>query len=318
MNKLIPLSALALTAACGGGGGSTGPEVTTISAEEELTRLFTDDVGETQQALLDGETLTSRSVATSVVSRDRDAETITPVTADSQVSLAFNTSGALTVEIDGKTTEFTAADATNIYGFQTFTSGDDYTDVYSWNGTMAEFLANEDVMKTIEYYQAANGREITGFAVLGTETADDALAALAAATYSGRFTMDLLPTEGMTTYGDDRDRVRGDVSMQADFAAGTISGTMSGMTVEDFETSTTVDLPGTATMDEAVFDVNGYTGTLTPDATLSSEIEGSFGGTYSGAFYGSAAEGTGGALRGMVSSPDGDEAAYGFFRGWKE
>lgn len=316
---LIPLSALALTAACGGGGGSTGPEVTVISPEEEATRVFTVDAGNFSTALA-AAPLTARSVTVSALEADYDADT-TSLTDTPEITVLKNADGALSFIIDGEQVDFTPADRSGDYGYVQDPGDDSYENIFVYSGGTLD-----------DWYDTATGGNAEAFSVLhrpdpsqpltrafgiiGTETEDAALAGLGTVFYNGRGQLIFLPAENFGSFSADADHLRGTLMMEADFDGGTISGTLTDLTLEEDNSGIENALPGTITMNEAIFDVNGYQGTLSADADLltAADVD-SVSGTYGGAFYGDAAQETAGSLSATTSDSEGGSTGIGFFIG---
>ncbi|MCD7060990.1 transferrin-binding protein-like solute binding protein [Pelagibacterium xiamenense] len=285
----------------GGGGGAT------------LNAVYAEDAGTVGEALASGETLMAYTSSMSL-SAVRENGVWQSDPASPQFSLVLNDEGGIDVTIDGKTVSFTAADLSGEYGWE---SGDD--GVFTWSADSAQQALDGDAFgqyhQVWSYFWHPEDTMYNGFAVIGTETTPDAVAAQSAsATYSGWAAADAYFAGSES---DTRTRLFGDLALAADFDAGTIGGTMSNIGVRvrsDGDWGATTDLDGTIALETSSISGNGYSGTLAPDATLESELAmEDFEGGYGGKFYGPDAEEAGGTL-GFTGVSDGDAVVgAGFF-----
>ena len=311
-------TALMALSACGG--GSTGPTAVEIAASEAALQIFASGTGDIGDALNDGETLTARSVGAASILRTYDGGSTEQVAP--QVQIARNSSGELTLVVDGIAHDFVTADrfvepGGEVYGYDDCDSGNSCFSLFSWSGEIDEAVAsgNGYASAFTYYFETEDSPTGTsGYFVVGTETRDADLPDMGTATFEGYAVVNVVPTDGFTDFGDQRERLRGDVEMNVGFADGTISGVMDNLT---YRVGRGSDDPvaGSIIMNEAVFDVNGYRGSLSLDETAQAGFaEGAtLDAEYSGAFFGPDAVETGGAISGSTSSADGDANLYGFF-----
>jgi 2-dehydro-3-deoxy-D-gluconate 5-dehydrogenase len=150
------------------------------------TALFTEDVGTAAQALAAGETLETERLTAG----NRNASPNVPVAPGFAISR--NDDGGVDVTVDGTTHSFTDADQ-ETFGWQRSDDGD-FAGVFSWNGQVDDVLdenntANSQIWSYFLYDSDADVLT-DGFAVVGTQTTADAVAARSAtAEYRGYATM---------------------------------------------------------------------------------------------------------------------------------
>lgn len=328
MKKIQTISAMLLgttvVAACGGGGGSTA--VTSRSGNSATERVLAVEAGNAAEALEDGATLRASQRASSGWTRTFDAETA-ELSGDSTATVRRNDEGGLDLTVGGQTIRFTSADLSEDgYGF---VLPDGSAGIWSWDGeSMAEALdpAGGRYSLVFDFYNDnADGTGRNGFLVVGTETAEADLQALPTATYEGYARMRVAPTTGFDDYQADVSEARGDVTLVADFGAGTVSGEVTNMAgrvpqLED-PTRTWTAFDGSLTMEEAAITGNGFTGAITADAGFTAEI-GSIdaGSSYSGTFFGPGGEEVGGGinLTGTAAEDGLDYIGFGHWRAWQQ
>ena len=324
------LATLCLLAACGGGGGdgvTRGPTPVTpsdttynIPDGEQALRLFADSVpgGDAGGAIANDQTLTARSVGSAAVALDY-GDDVTAPTGTTQVQLRRNADGELTLIVNGAAYDFEPGDRENAFGY--FTADEcDTSDVcvstFNYTGEIDELLTNGFGYAEVVGYQTNQltddgGENLRGFAVVGAETRDSALAGLPTATYSGRAEIGTFPSTGFIDNETSRQGIRGDLSMTADFGAGTISGQVTNL---QSETGFSGYNPaaGSITMEQAEFDVNGFRGGMSASADYAAGSEDLVNNSsYSGAFYGPAAEEVGGTISGSGAGRNGAGYFYG-------
>ena len=296
-----------------------------ISAPEAALQMFSDDVGDLGEALRDGEELTARSV--SVVGQNRNYSTdVTSLASGTTVAVRRSANGELEFTLNGVVRKFTAndkyvSDDGNVYGY---TVNDDENEVYYYlfsnNGDLDEIQtpgngwSNIFVLGSNKINATNADNEVRAFAAIGTETRDSALAGLATATYSGRGRLEAFPATGFENFETSRTKISTDMTMTADFGAGKISGTLDNVSIERFG-GQEEQTAGSITMNSTPFIQNGYKGTLSTDAAWREGFPDLVDGTYSGAFYGPAAEEVGGVLSATGTNEDGAFNAYGYFIG---
>ncbi|WP_404404064.1 transferrin-binding protein-like solute binding protein [Pelagibacterium halotolerans] len=285
------------------GGGSTSNAV------------YADDAGTASAALAGGETLMAYNASMSrsaVKTGDGNWVWLSDPEAP-EVSFELNDQGGVDVTIDGTTVSFSASDLNGEFGWQSGNNG-----IYTWSAESAQQALDGDGFgeyhQVWSYFWDTGEETLNGYAVIGTETTSDAVAArTASATYSGWAVADSY-TVGSDS--NDRTRLSGDLTLAADFDAGTIGGTVDDISVKAQSGGSwgaATALTGTIALETATISGNGYTGTLTPDATFLTETSMSeFDGTYGGKFYGPDAEETAGTIG--FSGSDGDDfVGTGFF-----
>ena len=321
--RSILLMTGAALALAGCGGGSSVTRAPTIPASEQATRVYSDTAGDAGDVISNDETLTARSVASAGLTLDYDSSgpgntgVVRP-----RAAIRRNANGELTLTVDGVDHDFTTADREvepggEVYGYQVEDDANSrYYSAFSQTGEIDEFFANGNGYAEVLGYQTnlvSGAVNIRGYAVFGTETRDADLAGLPTATYNGRGRLELAPATGWVNNETSRTTLRSDVNMTANFGAGTISGAMTNFTLRP-PGGTDAPIAGSVAMNSAPFAVNAYQGRLAPDAAFSASTGvSSLNATYSGAFYGGAAQETGGVISGTGTRNGGAVNATGFF-----
>jgi len=312
---------LALLAACGDSGGAPP------ASPPPVTRLFAADAGTAGKALADGSTLTAQQGGTATY--EIDWNTGTTRLKSGTFKVAKNASGELTMTVDGVDYAFAPGDR-----FVDPSDGLVYEYVVDgtttgiwlnlWNATMTLDEAldpnTSGYAQVWGYYADPNtGIGTDGYAVVGTETKAADLALLPSATYSGRARLNTRPDSGWVDYGTSNTRVRADLSMSADFAAATIGGSLTNITVQP-PSGTQTGVAGTMSMDQTSIVGNGFAGTLTPDATLIGAMGPGFtaAGNYAGIFYGPVADQVAGTMTMTGTDATGAWNGTGFFIGTQD
>lgn len=137
-----------------------------------------------------------------------------------------------------------------------------------------------------------------GFFSVGVPTQKMPTGLGAPATYKGSSRIYVVPTTGFTGPGDHR-QFKGDLTLQANFAANTIGGS-----VDNIGTRLGTDAPHTFTpvsggamaISNGAISGNGITATMTPNKAVTDAEGGAFTGNVSGTFYGPNADEIGGTV----------------------
>lgn len=325
------LAASAALSACSSGTSSMGGNG---SGNTGADKVLAADAGTAAQALAADTELRASGRASSAWIRDFSGDSATAMLAgDSAVRIRRNDQGGLDLITPDGTITFTAADLSDDGGG--FELPDGSASIWAWNGTsMADALdadGEERYSLVFDYfYDYDSDFSRNGFAVIGTETADAALAALPTATYEGYARVNIGPTEDFDDWGTQTHRVGGDLTLTADFGAGNVSGSIDNLEhrepndVDPTETWTPFD--GSLTLETTDIVGNGFEGSVTADAGFTETIgtvgEGS---TYAGTFFGPNAEEVAGgiALTGVAGDltniPEGTAyIGYGVLQGWDD
>ncbi|MCY0146782.1 transferrin-binding protein-like solute binding protein [Hoeflea sp. G2-23] len=244
-------------------------------------------------------------------------------------SVTKNKTGGVDMNVNGEVVSFAAADkfiepdGTTSFGYEKNPNGGgDYKGLFSWSGSINDLEAGTDTnfLQVWNYYSDTDGMGTRGFAVVGAETKPDTIKALPNATYTGY----ALAETALANDRKTRTRVRGDLALNADFAAGNVNGTISNLMSEVRNGANNGWDPrtpqnGQIAMGTSSINANGFTGgTVSGDAAFNTAIDGDIAGsTYSGRFYGPNAEDVGGVLD-ITGTSDGDVIlGNGFFAGGK-
>ncbi len=299
-------AAAAALSACGGSNSAgNAPPISAepITTEEQAARIIANDASDTvSKSVNDGATLTARAVTSAGHNLNYQSDTTGPESASFNVRK--NASGALSFEVNGKDWDFDPGDQSDPSSYEVednvndvfvslWTRGSDLADVFDpGNGSQMQIFGYQT-------NQIVGGADNTrGYAAVGAETDDAVLSGLPTASYDGRLSADAYPNTGFESNSQSRSRIEGDLTMTANFAAETISGTGSNLTIRNADTGNVeTALPGQVIFGQTSLGFNGFKGNLSGDATLNTSLQGNLSGsTYSGAFYGAQAEELGGVM----------------------
>jgi len=319
--KAAIFAALGL-AAC----GSSDSEKTTapsFSAEDQALRSFASTEGDLGAALNNDVALSSR--AGSAVGVQLRFNGGTTNLTEANVSITKNDAGELTATLNGQTRVFTLADRIveddgSTYGYE-FEAADGTTfAVFHFGGSLEDLLNAGNGFGTIVSVMGDLGPTNDtlyhrSFAAIGTETTDAELDMVTgSATFDGYGRIDFYPQEDFINSGTSRSRLRGDVTMTADFDAGEISGTMDNLTLQSPGSSDRVDFDGQVDLNTAPFAVNTFAGTVTGDAALADAgLTLNDDGAYNGAFFGPDADEVHGVISATGNLNGTDVNAIGYF-----
>ena len=285
-------------------------------------RFLAKDAGTVTEALAAGETLRASGRASSQWVRNEDNTAV--LAADSTVKIARNDAGGLDLIIGDRTVRFTSAMLTA--DGEGFELPDGSAGIYGWDGTMTASLnpLSGGYTRTFDYWVSVDEAHIDGIAMIGTETDPGDLAALPKATYAGEALVDVAPIKNFEDWDESVRTARGDVTLTADFGAGTVDGKIDALegraTWNEDPTGTWTPFDGELTLGKTEISGNGFTGLVTADADFVENV-GTLNGnsTYSGTFFGPEAEEVGGGLNLSGSNDDGDAfIGKGIWRGWQD
>ena len=319
LHLLIACSSIVLSAC---GNTNDNANKVAISQEEEATRIFSVGNGDLGDVIANGQIVTARQIAMAGINLNYDADT-TELTEVTEFRVQQNENGEFTLWLNGSEWDFVAADREmsddgNIYGYfteaQCNTTGE-CVNLFNWTGEIDDLKSNGNGFHAIVNTQSnqVNGGQpdVRAFAAIGTETRDEDLSSLGTATYNGRSRIDAYPETGFEDNGASRTRIRSDnLTISADFGAGTISGSMEDLQIRDPGEEDHTSIGGVLTMEETSFQVNGFIGDLTADAdfTTATGVTLDSSSTYSGAFFGPNAEEVGGVI--SASGSDGEGGSF--------
>lgn len=301
----------------GGPGGSGGGLV----AGDYTASKATDTAA---AAVKDGKTLTaaaSNSATVELAHGAGTAKAVDPAT----FSVKKNAKGGMDMTVNGQTVSF--ADADKLV--------EPDGKAYEWenaNGYLSSFTSDtksildgtdKNYLQVWQYGVDKNGVGTTGYAVVGAETAPATLKTQANATYKGRARVDTRQVADIT----DRVGVRGNLTLNAKFDQGTVSGSIDSIQARTRNATTgnkwTGWLPvnGAAiSLTESKISANGFTGgKVVGNAAANTAIDGNLDGSvYSGRFYGPKAEQVGGVISANGISEGGKFVGAGYFEGKKQ
>ena len=165
----------------------------------------------------------------------------------------------------------------------------------------------DTVEHSLEAARIIGAKDLQGFVVAGTPTADFSSFRAVSADYNGRAVIDLYedPATGP-------DRLRADLMLTASFSDSTIAGLLRNSTLQKAGQDSPEDFGGfTALMPVTGFGDTGFEGAF---MVLLPSSEASFDLSYEGAFYGPNAESVAGLISGTAEI-DGSRIATGWFGG---
>lgn len=280
-------------------------------------------------------TLSTSNVTSSTVLNDFTKKT-TSAQDPAKFSIKRNSDGSVAVTLNGVTETYTKADLVkidaagplseaNATGYRKTSGGSDHeVDTYTARN-LADLSQGKVATKYAnvwEYFWTDDDKRQMGYAVVGTETDPKDLAALPVATYKGGAAADIFDAEGPSNV---RTKVSGDLGLTANFAAKTVSGSITNLTTGDRGPAGNglpdVAVPGTINLNKTAISANGYSGSLSLDAAGRNTfaVKDTSGSTYSGRFYGPAADETAGVLNIRVNKTDGSASiGTGQFSGTKQ
>lgn len=296
---IAALAASTAIAGCSSNGSGGGQAFVSRSGNTDAQKVLAVDKGSAAAALNDGSTLRASqrtSASWTRVFQTGSQEGTASLSADGTGTIKRNSSGGLDLTVGGQTYSFSAADVTSDgYGF-VLPDGSAGIFTNSAN-SMADALdpANTDYSAIFDYYADQGSTGLNGHIVVGTETADTALATLPTATYSGRLQVRAAPTTGFNDYNNDVTTVRGDASLTANFGSGTVAGNVTNLGIRAPNninpTGSYAGVAGNLTLGTANINGNGFTGGMSGDADFNANIATlDASSTYSGTFFGPAAE----------------------------
>lgn len=295
LQRPAALFAVFSLAACGGGSTST----MSFTAEDQALRVFTQDAGDLGEALEAGNTLASRAgVARGIQLRFDGGSTNL---SDANVTIRKNDAGEITATLNGQEQIFTLSDRRtesdgNTYGYEFKATNGTTFGVYHFDGTLEELLAEGNGYGTVVSVMGDLGPENDtlynrSFAAIGSETRDAALNAKAgSAIFEGDGRIDLYAAENFIDSGSSRDKLRGDVTLTADFDSNQISGTLDNLTLQKAGSSDRNSFAGQIDLNPADFGVNIFEGSVTGDQNLAQAGLSLAEGSYTGSFYGPKAD----------------------------
>jgi hypothetical protein len=303
--KSAAAATLVALAACGGT-STSGTSV--FSAADEARRTFADTAGDAGAVIAANGTLATRGgTATGVTLQFGGGATALK---ESEVAIRRNANGEITMTLNGtehafQTSERRLESDGKTYGYAYRPADGTSFDLYSQSGEVGELLATGNgysvVVSAMGDLPNGNGTLYhRSYAALGAETQDAAIAPLTGtATFNGYGRLETYPTTNFIDSNTSRNRVRGDVTMTADFDANTISGHMDGLTLQAPGASARNAMAGQVDFGTASFSQNTFTGAVSSDATLAtSGLTLNSGSAYTGAFFGPAAQEVSGVING--------------------
>lgn len=314
---LLACSVLGLSACSGS--NDNGRQIE-ISQQEEAARIFSSGNGDLGQVLGNGRIVTARQIAMAGINLNYNADT-TELTEMTEFRVQQNANGEFTLSLNGSVWEFVEADREpneegEVYGYFTeaeCNTTDECVSLFNYTGEIDDLKSSGNGFHEILSAQSnqvdAGQPDLRAFAVIGTETRDGDLSSLGTATYTGRARIDVYPETGFENNSGSRTRLQSNnLTMEANFGAGTISGSMDELQARGPGESDYTSIGGVLTMEETSFQVNGFAGDLSADAAFATATGATFdaNSTYSGAFYGANAEEVGGVISMSGSDSDGE------------
>lgn len=311
-NTLILTLSLPVVAACSTG-ATTDPTIYAIDPSDSI-----------QAALVEGQTVTGKSVLSSAVLANRETGRVTKIDPRTfSMQLPTGTDEDITITVGDEVITFTAMerryeeDGVTYYGWAQEGESPTY-EFWAWsNGTANNSisLGETDYTAIWEIQHYDRGLDYLAYAVTGVETPDDMISDLATATYEGYVGIKAYP-DGSYDGFDTVNRLEGNAEITANFGSGTISGEISNLRWGwTGDRDSREDIDGVIVMDATAIASDGaYSGSLTPDAAFDANgVVSSSGGSYTGEFFGPEAENAAGAISMNMSADGTDYVGAGFF-----
>lgn len=316
----LPL-AMALTGCSKHAGTLDGTSTGAITAGSVIAKTANDTAS---NKLKDGTTaLKANAVTSTAISYDGGKVN---KAASSDFSLKKNGNG-VDLTVNGETITFSDSDLTpEKDGWEKQKpDGSDYKGAYVFDADSAKSALDGTDKSYLQVwqYESWNGDKATrGFAVIGAETDPQIVKSQANATYSGK----ALADTWMENDSRERAGVRGDLTLKADFQAGSVTGKIDkleartrGADTDDKWTAwAAADTGANIEMTKAAISANGFSDGKLVAHDPSGEVGNLDGSTYSGRFYGPNAEQVGGVMSIKGASQDGKFVGNGFFAGKKD
>ncbi len=293
-----------------------------FSDADEARRTFADPDGDLVTILQDGGTLSSRAGTSAGIQLRFDGGDTNLSAAE--VSISRNANGELTATLNGQSREFTLSDRITepggeIFGYE-FEAEDGTTfSLFHFGGEIDDLLSGDNGFGTVVQVAADLGPENDtlfnrAFAAVGGETTDAYLeTATGTTTYTAFGRFDMYPQTDFENSSSDRVRLRGEVTMEADFDTGMIGGTMDELTLQ-MPGEDRADIDGTITFNDAAFTQNTFSGSFEGDAALeTSGVTFNDDANFNGAFFGPAAEEVHGVMSATGTVDGTDMNTIGFF-----
>lgn len=317
-------AAIALTGLTACGGASTNTDtMSAFTAVEEASRTFAAEGGDFGAIIADDDTVSSRAGTATGITLGFGGGTTELV--DATVAVSRNADGEFTATLNGETRVFTATDRQvesdgKIYGYEFRAANGQTFSLFSGSGELDELLATGNGYSVIVQIGAdlgaANGDVYhRSFAAIGGETTDASVAALTGtATYEGYGRIDAYAATDFENSSTDRSRIRGDVTMTADFGVGEISGRMDDLTLQAPSESDRNAIAGQIDFGTASITQNSFSGAVSSNAALETAgLTINDGSTYTGAFFGPDADEVSGVISATGALNGEDVNAIGYF-----
>jgi len=234
-----------------------------------------------------------------------------------------NDDGTYGATLNGKTYSFSDSDRVTeasdgkVYSMQNDDEANNfYSSIWHQSGELDELTTNGDGYVNVigmqvfdETVDSVDNSRI--FAVVGDQTATSQLPVAAEVTYSGSAQIQAFPKAGFVNIGDSRSRYRGDLALNANFAAAKVGGSISNLTEQLPGSSDRNSISGTVLLNQTDIASGSFAGNVGISGTAAFDTIDA--GSYSGSFYGPNASNAGG-----VITLEGDDAvANGYFIGAK-
>lgn len=320
--SILTISALPLAIALAGcskhAGTLDGTSTGAITAGSVIAKTVNDTAS---NKLKDGTTaLKANAVTSTAISYDGNKVS---KAASSDFSLKKNGTG-VDLTVNGETITFADGDLVpeNDGWEKQKPDGSDYKSVFVFTADSAKSALDGTDKNYLQVWQYDNwngDKGTRGFAVIGAETDPQVVKSHANATYQGKARADTW----MENDSQERTGVRGDLTLNADFQAGSVTGkidkiearTRGADTNDKWTDWAAADAGANIEMTKAAISANGFSDGKLIAHDPSGEVGNLDGSTYSGRFYGPNAEQVGGVMSIKGTSPDGKFVGNGFFIG---
>ncbi|MEO1549008.1 MAG: transferrin-binding protein-like solute binding protein, partial [Pseudomonadota bacterium] len=247
----------------------------------------------------------------------------TSINAPKSFKVSKNASGELTAIFDGVEYAFKPSDRVvesngESYGYELRDANGDYVaGMFSYTGELDEVMdtRSDDYVAILNLQRRLeNGVNDNAFGVFGSEAPEDVFAGGGQASYDTFMRINLVPTTGFQSNTESRRGLRGDGTFDVDFAAGTVGGSISNLTLQEPQSS--VRTPGAGSVEFATTTLtsDGFSGTVAGDAGANALVGGTLTGTYEGGLFGPNGEQIAGATSVSTAGAT-EQVGSGYFEG---
>lgn len=291
-------------------GGSSGDDIASNSAAANAANIYVSDRIQNEEVF--------ETNLLSSLKLNYDTDTVA-ASLPGQLNFERKSNGIYTVLLNGE--EYTVTDDDRyinndgrVYGLWVYNE-DTREYIYLWNQTniLDELVYSGEKYVNIIGIQVDGGIDNRGvhdrsIAAIGVPSSVQDLAAAATAQYTGIAQFHVFPRTGFSQVSQSMTRVRGNLTMDADYGSGRISGEIVDLTRELPQQDARLYVDGSVSLNETSMNGTQFSGTVSVNSTDFVEASA---GTYSGGVFGPNADEVGG----VVSLESDTAVSQGYFVG---